>query len=260
MGWYAATTVAIRDTLMKRLCLLVCLLAAASIPARGETAGFTPEQRAQIVQVIREALKADPSILREAVIALQADDTAREEADTKARLAKQHAALVADAADPVAGNPSGDVTLVEFYDPRCPYCRRVLPTIETLLKQDRGLRLVYKDIPVLGPASVLEARAILAAQKQGGYLKMQSALMTDPAEPTEAMLRATAKSIGLDPARLVADMNSPSVSDKIKRNLELAHALKVDGTPIFVIGGQLIPGAVDQAALEEAITLARKHT
>ena len=249
---------------MKRLCLplclIVCLLVAAALPARADSDGFTPEQRAQIVQVIREALKADPSILREAVIALQADDAAREEADTKGRLAKQHAALVADATDPVAGNPSGDVTLVEFYDPRCPYCRRVLPTIETLLKKDHGLRLVYKDIPVLGPASVMESRAILAAQKQGGYLKMQVALMSDPAEPTDAMVRATAKSIGLDPDRLVADMNSPTVSNKLKHNLDLAHALKVDGTPIFVIGGQLIPGAVDQAALEEAISVARKHS
>ena len=180
-------------------------------------------------------------------------------ADTKARLIDRQKALTANAADPIAGNPAGDVTVVEFYDPRCPYCRRMLPAIEALLKKDHGVRLVYKDIPVLGPASEAETRAILAAQKQGGYLKMQAALMSTPAEPTPAMLRDTAKGLGLDAAKLASDMNSQAVTDRIKQNMSLAHELKVDGTPIFVIGTQMIPGAMDQAALESAVAVARKH-
>ena len=87
---------------------------------------------------------------------------------------------------------------MEFYDPRCPYCRKMAPAIEALLAKDHGIRLVYKDIPVLGPASVAETRAILAAQKQGGYLKMQASLMSSSAEPTPGMLRDTARGLGLD--------------------------------------------------------------
>jgi protein-disulfide isomerase len=243
-----------------RLFFLVACLIAAILPAMAAESGFTPDQRKQIIQIIRDALKTDPTILRDAVTSLQASDAAHEESDAKARIAAQHSALVANASDPIAGNPAGDVTVVEFYDPRCPYCRRMMPAIESLLQKDHGVRLVYKDIPVLGAASLTETRAILAAQKQGGYLKMQAALMSNAAEPSPEMIHDTAKSVGLDPARLAADMNGHAVSEKIQENVSLAHALKVDGTPIFVVGDTMIPGAVDQAALEEAIAAARKKS
>ena len=243
---------------MKRLFICLCLVASLA-QASAQSSNFTPPQRQEIIRIIRDALKADPSILRDAVISLQADDTAREEADTHARLVAQQKALTANAADPVAGNPAGDVTIVEFYDPRCPYCRRMVPAIESMLQKDHGIRLVYKDIPVLGPASVTESRAILAAQKQGAYLKMQSALMSTPADPTPAMLNDTAHTLGLDSKRLAADMNSAAVTGQIDQNLSLAHLLKVDGTPIFVVGTKMITGAVDQAELEAAVAVARKR-
>jgi len=248
---------------MKRFLLAACVMAAmapASPSAHAQNVAFSPEQRQQIIKIVRDALKSDPSILRDAVVALQADDSARDAADTKARIAASQKALLADAADPVAGNPAGDVTVVEFYDPRCPYCRRMVPAIDAMLHKDHGLRLVYKEIPVLGPASLTEARAILAAQKQGGYLKMQAALMSNPAEPTDALIAATARSVGLDPTRLAADMKSPAVNAKIEQNMTLARTMKVDGTPVFIVGTEFIPGAVDQAALESAISAARKKS
>ena len=236
---------------------LVFLLSAA--PAMAADPGFTPDQRREIVQVIREAMRDDPSILREAITALQAAEQARAEADTKQRIAVKRQSLVANAADPVAGNPTGDVTLVEFYDPRCPYCRRMLPSVAAMIQKDHGLRVVYKDIPVLGPASVMESRAILAAMRQGAYGRMQEALMNNPAQPSAAMIAETARTIGLDAARLAADMASPAVSQQIEANMSLARELKVDGTPVFVVGNTFIPGAVDQPALEAAISQARKH-
>lgn len=236
------------------LCALISVRAAAAEP------GFTPEQRSQIVQVMREALKSDPSILRDAIIALRAADQAQEAAEQKTQLTQKHAALVANPGDPVVGNPSGDVTLVEFYDPRCPYCRRMLPAIAALLKSDPKLRLVYKDIPVLGAASVMETRAILAAGRQGAYARMQDALMTNPAQPSQALIADTARKLGLDPARLAADMASPAVTQQIEANLALARALKVEGTPVFVVGETFIPGAVDQPALAQAIADARGHS
>ena len=237
----------------------VCLLAGslASTASLAADPAFTPDQRHQIIQIVRDALKADPTILRDAVLALRADSQAREEADTTTRIGTHQSALVADPADAVAGNPKGDVTLVEFYDPRCQYCRRMLPAIQSLLHKDSGLRLVYKDIPVLGPASVLETRAILAAQRQGGYEKMQSALMHDPAQPDEAMLRDTAARLGLDAAKLITDMNSPAVTARIAANLALAREMKVEGTPVWIVGDDFIPGAVDEASLQAAIAEAR---
>jgi protein-disulfide isomerase len=120
------------------------------------------------------------------------------------------------------------------------------------------VRLVYKDIPVLGPASTTEARAILAAQNQGGYLKMQAALMSSSGDPSDSMIRQTAKSVGLDPAKLAVDMEAPAIAAKLKQNLALAKDLKVDGTPVFIVGDQLIPGALDEANLKTLIAATRK--
>jgi protein-disulfide isomerase len=235
--------------------LLACTAAfgadPAPAPAVTQPPVFTPAQREAIVQILHQALTADPSILRDAITALQAD----EEKQEKARIR----ALSADTTDPTAGNPAGDVTVVEFYDPRCPYCRSVHQTVENLLQGDHGIRLLFKDIPVLGPASDLASRAILAARNQGAYLKMQTALMGDPAQPSLDGIRKTAASLGLDANRLVADMDAPAIRQQIDANLHLARQLHVQGTPVFFIGDQSIPGAVDQAQLESAVIEARKH-
>ena len=243
---------------------LLAAVFAGFLPTLGHAAdpasGFTDAQRKEIVAIVRQALKADPSILRDAVSSLEADNQAKDAAEAKGAIAANQKALFNQFGDPQAGNPNGDVTVVEFYDPRCPYCRRMLPGIAQMLKKDPGVRLVFKDIPVLGPASVMESRAILAAQAQGAYLKMQTALMTNPAQPSEEMIRETATKLGLDASKLLADMKSQAVTQRLEDNLKLAHALNVQGTPNFVVGEQLIPGAVDTAQLEDAVSKARKHS
>ncbi len=239
--------------------LLAALLPGMARAAEPSPPAFSPAQRAEIVQIVRGALKADPSILREAIASLQAEESAHEAAEARGAIASRQKDLLATAGDPQAGNSHGDVTVVEFYDPRCPYCRRMLPGIEAMLQKDHGVRLIYKDIPVLGPPSIMESRAIVAAANQGGYLKMQAALMKDPAQPSEAMIRAAATAQGLNADKLAADMNSSAVTKKIDANLELAHALKLQGTPAFVVGDQMIPGMVDAEQLEAAVTAARKH-
>jgi protein-disulfide isomerase len=239
----------------------VAALLAAQAPglARAADPAFTPAQRDQIIAIVRQALKTDPSILRDAVVALRADSDARDAADQKQALAAHHKDLFNTFGDAEAGNPNGDVTVVEFYDPRCPYCRKMLPGIDALLAKDHGIRLVYKDIPVLGPASTLESRAIVAAQKQGGYAKMQQALMSNPAQPSDDMIADSARAAGLDADKLAADMKSPATAQRIKANLDLAHDLKVTGTPTFIVGEQIIPGMVDAGELEDAVAQARKH-
>ena len=218
---------------------------------------FTPAQRAEIVHIMREALKNDPSILRDAVAALQADTQKREKAASQEAIAAHESEIVSPS-DPVAGNPAGDVTIVEFFDIRCPYCRRFEPSLEQLVGQDHGIRIVFKDLPILGAPSVLAAKAMLAAQHQGKYLQLRAALMRDSQPPTEAGIRAMAPALGIDPDRLVRDMDDPAIQKRIDANIQLARELGIDGTPAMVIGKQLVPGEVTVAEMEGYIAAARK--
>lgn len=245
------------------LLLLLAGLALAAPPAARAAdapATFTPAQRAEIVAIVRQALISDPTILRDAVTALQESESAHRDAAARSAIAEAGPALTAKAGDPVAGNPNGDVTVVEFYDLRCPYCRRMLPAIDALLHQDPKIRLVYKDIPILGPASVLGARAVLAAQRQDGYARLQAALMHANPQFTEDSLRTAAQQAGLDWPRLQRDMQDPAIAARIQANLDLARQLGIDGTPAFVVGKQLIPGAVELAELQDAVAAARAAT
>jgi protein-disulfide isomerase len=235
-----------------RLAALLLPIAAIAQPA------FTPAQRAEIVQIVREALKQDPSLLRDAVAALQAEDEKQNASRARSEISKLEAELNRSPVDQIAGNPKGDVTIVEFYDVRCPYCRRMLPVIAQLLKADPGIRLVYKDLPVLGPASVLGSRALIAAQKQGGYLKLHDILMSGSPNIDNDVLKTAAQRAGLDWARLERDMRAPEVQARIDTNLAVAHRLQIEGTPAYVLGGQLLPGAMDLQTMQDAVSLARK--
>lgn len=236
--------------------LFACVVALAPALAAADDT-FTPAQRDEIVRIMREALKRDPSILRDAVEAMQAEEQKREQAAAQAAIAAHRADLVKPD-DAVDGNPSGDVTIVEFFDVRCPYCRKLEPEMESLLAHDHGIRLVYKDLPILGPASVIGAKALLAAQKQGKYLALRTALMRETQPPSIESLRALAPSLGIDPDRLVHDMDDPSIQKRIDANLALARALNITGTPAMVVGGELVPGAVTVAELQTAVSAARR--
>lgn len=242
------------------LVLLFGLLLAPMARAADAPSAFTPAQRAEIVAIVRRALIADPTILRDAVAALQESDAAQRDAAARSAIAQAGPALTRAPGDPVAGNPRGDVTVVEFYDLRCPYCRRMMPVMEALLRQDPRVRLVYKDIPILGPGSVLGARAVLAAEKQDGYARLQSAIMHASPQITEDSLHTAARQAGLDWDRLQRDMKDPSIKARLTANLDLAHQLGVDGTPAFVIGNRLLPGAVELADLQDAVAAARSES
>lgn len=243
-----------RGALLAPLLASMVLALLTALPAAA--AEFTPAQRADIVQILREALKQDPSILREAIEALQADEGRHQAEATRAALAAARSQLL-DPADPVAGNPQGDVTIIEFFDTRCPYCQRLEPAMAELLRQDSGVRVVFKDLPILGPGSMLGAKTLLAAQSQGAYEKLREALMKPGPEPSREAILATARKLGLDPEKLARDMESPAVQARIAANLALARRLGIQGTPAMVIGETLIPGAVELAELRQAVAGAR---
>ncbi len=229
-----------------------CLLAATASTRASPPASFSPAQRTEIIQIMRDALKQDPSILRDAVAALQADEARRQ---AEAVLSQQDKLITPQ--DPVEGDPSAKVTIVEFFDVRCPYCRKLEPDMARLLARQHDIRVVYKDLPILGPASILGSRALLAAQKQGGYLKLRPLLMGAPPDITEDTIKRAAEQAGLDWPRLQKDMNDPSVQAQLNANLALAHDAGIDGTPALVIGKQFVAGAVDLAELEKDVATAR---
>jgi protein-disulfide isomerase len=233
--------------------ILPVMLWTAAAPA----AEFTPAQRAEIVGIVRDALKQDPSILRDAIVALQADEGERSQEANRAAIASARDRLVTPA-DPVVGDAHGDVTIVEFFDTRCPYCRKLEPVMDQFLAKDRKVRLVYKDLPILGPASVLGTKALLAAQKQDGYAKLRNAVMKLPPDTTLPQIEAAARGLGLDWPRIEHDMADPAVQARIDANLKLAHDLGIQGTPALVIGNDLVPGALELPELEKVVAEARK--
>jgi protein-disulfide isomerase len=235
-------------------CLLLPGMALSPVPTWADE--FTAAQRAEIIAILRDALKRDPSILREAVVALQANDAEHEKTAAREAILTAKDALITPN-DPVAGNPHGSVTIVEFFDVRCPYCRKLEPEMADFLAADHDVRLVYKDLPVLGAASVLGTKALLAARKQDAYVKLRDVVMRMPPDITRAAIETEARKLGLDSGRLLHDMDDPSIQRQIDANLRLAQRLNIQGTPAMVVGDDLLAGAVDAAELKEAVAQVR---
>jgi len=248
----------VRTVRLLAAALLAAVILAAPAALAQSPDSFTPRQREEIVDILRHALKSDPSLLRDAIAALQLDEAQKQDAATRAVITGMADALLHKPGDPVAGNPNGDVTVVEFYDVRCPYCRSMLSVDAEMLRRDRNIRLVYKDIPILGPGSVVAARAVLAAQRHGGFQRLHDALMAGTPNIDQEVVHAAAQRLGLDWDKLQRDMTDPAIQTRIDANLQMAHALQIDGTPAYVIGDQLLSGAVELAELQGAVAAARR--
>jgi protein-disulfide isomerase len=245
-----------RDSIRRAL-LSAAILAAAAPMGPALAQGFTEAQRAEILGILRDALRSDPSILREALESLETAERRDGEGASRAAIAAHAEPLFRDPADPAVGNPQGAVTVVEFFDPRCGYCKQMRPVIAELLRRNPDVRWVMKDLPILGQSSVQASRALLAAQRQGKYAELHDALLKLREDPTEAVLKREAERVGLDWAKLKRDMDDPAIQRRIETNMRLAQALGVQGTPAMVVGGTLVPGAVDLAALEKLVAEAR---
>lgn len=238
--------------------LLVGLAVAAALGAAPASAQTPAVPREAIEEVIREYLLSHPELIIESLRRAQQREREAARAQGRAAVLSHRQALSHDPDSPVGGNPSGDVTVVEFFDYRCPHCRRMAPVIKALLAQDPRVRLVYKEMPILGEESMIAARAALAARRQGKYAEAHDRLMTESGPLTPASVVAALAAIGLDPGRLRADMEAPEVAALLGRELALAQALGIDGTPAFVVGGELVVGAVDLGTLQDLITQARR--
>ena len=225
-------------------------------PANAQEA-FTPAQRDAIRALLVETLRAQPELVLEALQMLEQRQEAEARSAARQALKDRQREIFEDASNPVAGNPQGRTILVEFFDYRCPYCKQMDAPIKTLVAAEPDLRIVRKDLPVLGPASIVASRAALAARLQNKYPAMHDALMGFRGQLDEAAIFRIAGDVGIDVARLRRDMESPEIGAQLQRNAALAPALAINGTPAFVIGDTLVPGAVDLATLRSLIAEAR---
>jgi protein-disulfide isomerase len=212
----------------------------------------------RIEKLIEGYILGHPEVILKSVQQHEAREKAALDARAKANLNSRRKELTRSPGSPVGGNPDGDVTVVEFFDYQCSYCRRSFLALMEIEKTDPKVRIVFKEFPILGPSSFFAARAALAAKAQGKYVEFHKALMGGQAETSEAGLLSLATSLGMDTKKLRQDMDSPAVKEELSKNRDLARALGISGTPAFVIGDELVPGGVNARGLRELIERARK--
>ena len=214
------------------------------------------EQRESIEKIIREYLVTHPEVLREAMQALQEKEEIEKQRVNAENIEKLRSEIYADADAPVIGNAKGDVTIVVFYDYFCGYCRSTIPGLTDLATKDPGLKIIYKEFPILGPDSLTAAKASLAADRQGKFAAFHRAMLAADAA-NEQVIKSLSEKVGLDYARLKKDMADPKIDDALARNVDLASSLSVDGTPAYLIGDKVIPGAISTEALANIIAAKR---
>ena len=218
--------------------------------------------RSQVEKIVREYILENPEIIEEALIELEnRSKRAQEEARAETIRAEQDALLRSDA-DLVLGNPDGDVTLVEFFDFNCGYCKRAFPDVQGLLTEDAQLRVVLKDFPILGPGSVEAAKVALAVKRLGDDASasdFHARLMGMQGQANAARALALVEEMGLDRGHVEIEMQSPEIEAVIASNLELAQRLGLTGTPSFVIGDRIVVGAVGKETLAEAVRSVREE-
>ncbi|NGZ11877.1 MAG: DsbA family protein [Nitrospira sp. LK70] len=205
---------------------------------------------------IERYIRAHPEVIEQSLQGLLAKREAELKEHHKAALATKQNELLHDPASPVSGNPNGEITLVEFYDYRCGYCKKAAPSVTELQKVDPRVRVVYKDFPILGEPSELAAKAALASQAQGKHQAFHEALLASHVDMSKEAILKIAVSVGLDAKRLEVDMANPKWQAVIDKNRALARDLGISGTPGFIVGNELVPGALDLNGLKELIARA----
>jgi protein-disulfide isomerase len=240
---------------MKKLISMITVALSLTLPLSAAAQDLTEDR---VRELVLETIRENPEIVIEAVAILESRQAEAQAASQAEVLAQERDALERDPNAPVLGNPDGDVTVVEFFDYNCPYCRRAKPEIEALLTADPNVRLVYREWPILGEGSVFAARAALAAREQDLYEDFHWAMMGMNGRAEESSVLRIAEDIGLDIAKLRRDMEAQEIDAHIQTSMRLAQALGITGTPSFVIGDALVPGVVDAEQLQTLVSDARE--
>ena len=223
----------------------------------GPASAIDAAERAEIEKIFRDYLLKNPEILLEAMQILRQREETAETKQRNQALVEYRGRIYEDPTSPVVGNPNGDVSVVEFFDYQCGYCKRVRNSLVSLLDEDRKVRLVLKEFPILGPASTLAARAALASRAQGKYWEFHNGLLDHRGRLSEESIMRIAGSVGLDTAKLKRDMGASEISAIIDANMRLAERLAIRGTPAFIIGEAIVPGAISLDELKRLVAAAR---
>jgi len=236
-------------------------LLAIAVPQASRADEFSASQRGELERIVREYLVAHPEVIQEAMTELEKRQTAADAEKHKAAVKQYSEALFTSPRQVVLGNPNGNVTFVEFFDYNCGYCKRAMDDMLTLLKDDPKLKVVLKEFPVLGPGSVEAAQVAVAVRMQDRtgkkYLEFHQKLLSGRGQADKARALAVAKDIGLDMGRLDKDLASPEVKATLQESFKLAEALGLNGTPSYVIGDNVVVGAVGLESLKEKVNTSR---
>lgn len=248
---------------LRRIALAAVFLAGAVLPAAAlDLSALSEAEREAFRAEVRAYLLENPEVLMEAIAVLESREAAAQEQADRQAVAENLQAIENDGISWVGGNPEGDVTLVEFMDYRCGYCRRAFQTVEDLVEGDGNIRFVLKEFPILGPQSELASRFAIAVHQIHGddaYKDVHDALMTFQGDITPEALGRLAEALALDPEPVLARMDAPEVTAIIAQNRALADRLGITGTPTFVLGGRMVRGFVPLEAMEALVEQARSE-
>lgn len=231
--------------------VIVAGLGGAVLAAGVPGAGIGTSDKAAIEKIVHDYILEHPEIIPEAMTRLQNREVTQ-------LLESNRKEIETPFASAAAGNPKGDVSLVVFFDYACPYCRQGHKDVARLVAEDKGIRVVYRDFPVLSPASEEAAMAALSAAQQGRYETFHNAMFDAPGKVAHERTVAMVRTAGLDEMRTAKDLESPALKAEIKKNLELGRALGLTGTPSYVVGDSILSGAVGYDALKQAVAKARE--
>lgn len=218
---------------------------------------FSEAQKAALASFIEDYLVKNPDVVVKALTEYQKKQESAEQGQFVQKYQDKKDALLNGGA-PFAGNPAGDVTIVEFFDYNCGYCKKALDDVVKLLDTDKKLKVIFIDMPILSPASQDAARWALAAGKQGKYYEFHVALMKGSEPKNETGFEAIAQKLSLDMDKLKKDADSKEVREAIEKNLSIARELGIRGTPGFIIGDILTPGYVGYDSMKAGIDLIRQ--
>ncbi|MYE00195.1 MAG: DsbA family protein [Alphaproteobacteria bacterium] len=242
--------------LLSRAVLAFLIAALACLPWTARDAQADTEE--EVATLIEHLRQKDPEIVLQAVQAWWDEQEEYRRQQQAGSIAANWEALAHAEGDPAIGPEDADAVLVEFFDYRCGFCKRVLGAVMALAEEDNRLRIVFKEFPILGEISVVAARASLAADRQGKWPEFHVALMSAPGALDEDRIMAIAGETGLDIGQLRADMESEAVTAVIARNHALAKTLGIRGTPAFLVKNAIVPGAASQEDLAKLVAGARE--
>ena len=236
------------------IAFLVINLLTASTSSATESA-FSPDQKDQLNRLIRQYIYDHPEVIIDAIQRLQSRQKAEEQTRVISAIKENKENLESDPEAPVIGNPNANITVVEFFDYRCGYCKRVFTNMVSILRENPNVRFVLKEFPILGAESLVASRASLAVWRthKDKYQAFHAALLEARGGMPKAKILSIAEKLGINKNQLKKDMNDPAIDRILNKNRHLGQALNINGTPAFIFGDKLIPGALDLDTMRQMI-------